>query len=76
MMTVASDDHHDDSDDDDDDGDDDHHDDDDDDDGNASSTPILSCGSRPSGRSNLQLLHRQDFRFGKNFTIFKRQDFR
>ena len=63
MMTVASDDHHNDSDDDDD---------DDDDDGNASSTPILSCGSRPSGRSNLQLLHRQDFRFGKNFTIFKR----
>ena len=42
--------------------------DDDDNDGSSLSTPILSCGSRPTGDSNLQLLllHQQDFRCGKN----------
>ena len=48
---------------------------DDDNGGSSLSTPILSCGSRPTGDSNLQLLllHQQDFLCGKNsqfFTLF------
>ena len=59
----------------DDDYDNDDYDDDDDNDGSSLSTPILSCGSRPTGDSNLQLLllHQQDFLGDKNsqfFTLF------